>query len=212
MSHHVGEQTLPDLPYAYDALEPYIDEQTMRLHHDKHHQGYVNGLNSAQEALAEARQEGNFDDIRNLERLVAFHGGGHVNHTIFWNNLCPAEESGDPSGDLQKQLEHDFGSFSNFKEQFSAAAGAIEGSGWGMLVWCPVGEHLMTLGVENHQKQLPAGKIPLLVLDVWEHAYYLKYQNRRGEYVENFWNIINWEDVAQNLDEAKGYNFPHTGA
>ena len=211
MSHEIGEATLPDLPYAYDALEPYIDEQTMRLHHDKHHQGYVNGLNSAEKALAKARNEGNYDNIRNLERLVAFHGGGHFNHTIFWNNLCPAEDFSDPSGDLLQQIESDFGSFDKLKDQFSAAAGSVEGSGWGMLVWEPGGEHLLTLGVENHQKQLFGTAIPILVLDVWEHAYYLKYQNRRGEYVDNFWNIVDWENVAANLDAAKGYDFPVSG-
>ncbi len=206
-----GEHTLPDLPYAYDALEPYIDEQTMRLHHDKHHQGYVDGLNSAEKELAEARQKEDFSDIRKLERLVAFHGAGHINHTIFWNNLTPTEDYQDPSGDLLDQIESDFGSFDNLKDQFGAAAGSVEGSGWGMLVWEPLGEHLMTLGVENHQKQLYGSAIPLLVLDVWEHAYYLKYQNRRGEYVDNFWNIVDWEDVAKNFDEARGYNFPHAG-
>jgi Fe-Mn family superoxide dismutase len=207
MSHHVGEHTLPDLPYSYDALEPYIDEQTMRLHHDKHH-GYVDGLNSAEKDLAEARESGNFDDIRHYERLVAFHGAGHFNHSIFWNNLCPAEDSETPSGDLADRIEHDFGSFENFKDQFSAAANAVEGSGWGMLVWLPGGEHLTTLGVENHQKQLVGTAIPVLVLDVWEHAYYLKYQNERGEYVENFWNIVDWDNVAENLGNAQDYDFP----
>ncbi len=208
MSHHVGEHTLPELPYSYDALEPYIDEQTMRLHHDKHHQGYVDGLNSAEEELAEARESGNYDDIRSLERLVAFHGAGHFNHSIFWNNLTPAEEFEDPSGDLLDRLEHDFGSFENFKDQFTAAASSVEGSGWGMLVWEPGGNHLLTLGVENHQKQLFGTAIPILVIDVWEHAYYLKYQNRRGEYVENFWNIVDWENVAHNFEKARDYEFP----
>jgi len=211
MTHHVGEHTLPDLPYDYDALEPYIDEQTMRLHHDKHHQGYVDGLNSAERALANARESGDFDDIRHYERLVAFHGAGHFNHSIFWNNLCPAEESGSPSGDLADKLEHDFESFENFKAQFTAAASSVEGSGWGMLVWEPGGEHLLTLGVENHQKQLFGTAIPILVIDVWEHAYYLKYQNNRGEYVENFWNIVDWEDVAGNLENAREYDFPVNG-
>ncbi|MFB6263478.1 MAG: superoxide dismutase [Bradymonadaceae bacterium] len=206
-----GEHTLPELPYSYDALEPYIDEQTMRLHHDKHHQGYVDGLNSAEKELAEARQEGNFDDIRNLERLVAFHGAGHFNHTIFWNNLTPAEDYTDPSGDLLQQIENDFGSFDNLKEQFGAAAKSVEGSGWGMLVWEPAGEHLLTLGVENHQKQLFGSAIPVLVIDVWEHAYYLNYQNNRGEYVDNFWNIVDWDNVAANLEGAKNYEFPASG-
>jgi Fe-Mn family superoxide dismutase len=208
MSHHVGEHTLPDLPYAYDALEPYIDEQTMRLHHDKHHQGYVDGLNSAEKKLQKARSEGNFDDIRSLERLIAFHGGGHFNHCIFWNNLTPQEDYEDPHGDILTKIEHDFESFDNFKAQFTAAASSVEGSGWGMLVYEPGGDHLQTIAVENHQRELFASAIPLLVIDVWEHAYYLKYQNRRGEYVDNFWNIVDWENVNHNFDKAQSYEFP----
>jgi Fe-Mn family superoxide dismutase len=208
MNMGYGEHTLPDLPYAYDALEPYIDEQTMRLHHDKHHQGYVNGLNSAERALAEARKSGDFGDIRKLERLVAFHGSGHFNHTLFWENMCPADQASDPSGELLTQIENDFGSFDNLKAQFGAAAKSVEGSGWGILVWVPEGEYLTTTAAENHQKQFINSAIPLLCLDVWEHAYYLKYQNNRGDYVDNWWNIVNWENVAHNLDKAKAYEFP----
>lgn len=205
---HYGEHTLPELPYAYDALEPHIDEKTMRLHHDKHHQGYVNGLNKAERDLAEARKSGDFGNIRNIERRVAFHGSGHVNHTLFWRNMCPADDYKDPSGDLAKQIEKDFGSLDNLKAQFSAAAKGVEGSGWGFLVWSPEGGYLTTVAAENHQKQFVNGQIPLLVLDVWEHAYYLNYQNKRGDYVDNFWKIVNWENVAENFANAKAYNFP----
>ena len=202
-----GEHTLPELNYSYDALEPYIDEQTMRLHHSKHHQGYVNGLNKAEKALAEARQSGDFGDIRNLERLLAFHGSGHFNHCLFWQNMIPADNYSDPGGDLLQQIKKDFGSLDNLKAQFGAAAKAVEGSGWGFLAWQPGGNQLVTLAAENHQKQTQFTTIPVLALDVWEHAYYLNYQNNRGEYVDNWWNIVNWENVAENFARATQYKF-----
>ena len=203
----VGEHTLPELNYSYDALEPYIDEQTMRLHHSKHHQGYVNGLNNAEKALAKARKSGDFGDVRNLERLLAFHGSGHFNHCLFWQNMIPADNYKDPSGDLLSQIKKDFGSLDNLKAQFGAAAKAVEGSGWGFLAWQPAGEQLVTLAAENHQKQTQFTTIPVLALDVWEHAYYLKYQNKRGDYVDNWWNIVNWENVAEQFAAATEYNF-----
>src|SRR5690554_414169 len=132
---HYGKHTLPELPYAYNALEPFIDEQTMRLHHDKHHMGYVNGLNAAEKALEEARKSGNFGQIQHLQRLAAFHGSGHFNHMLFWNNMCAFGDYTDPSGGLLKQIEQDFGSFDGFKAQFAAAAKAVEGSGWAFLAW-----------------------------------------------------------------------------
>ncbi len=202
-----GEHTLPELNYSYDALEPFIDEQTMKLHHSKHHQGYVNGLNSAEKALAKARKSGDFGDIRNLERLVAFHGSGHFNHCLFWQNMIPADNYKDPSGDLLKQIKKDFGSLDGLKAQFGAAAKAVEGSGWGLLAWQPAGEQLVTLAAENHQKQTQFTAIPVLALDVWEHAYYLHYQNKRGDYVDNWWNIVNWENVAEQFSNATAYNF-----
>ncbi|AWV87904.1 superoxide dismutase [Bradymonas sediminis] len=205
---HYGEHKLPELPYAYDALEPFIDEQTMRLHHDIHHNGYVNGLNKAEADLAAARESGDFSKIADIQRRLAFHGSGHVNHTLFWRNMCPPGDYKDPSGDLAKQIEKDFGSLENLKAQFAAAAKTVEGNGWGFLVWSPEGGYLTTVAAENHQKNFVNNQIPLLVLDVWEHAYYLKYQNKRGDYVENFFKIVNWENVAQNFANAKAYNFP----
>ena len=202
-----GEHKLPELNYSYDALEPYIDEQTMRLHHSKHHQGYVNGLNNAEKALAKARESGDFSDIRNLERLAAIHGSGHFNHCLFWQNMIPADCYKDPGGDLLSQIKKDFGSLDNLKAQFGAAAKAVEGSGWGFLAWQPGGNQLVTLAAENHQKQTQFTAIPILALDVWEHAYYLKYQNKRGEYVDNWWNIVNWENVAENFARATQYEF-----
>ncbi|RDV37188.1 superoxide dismutase [Bradymonadaceae bacterium TMQ3] len=202
-----GNHTLPELNYAYDALEPFIDEQTMRLHHSKHHMGYVNGLNAAEKGLKEARESGDFGKIRDLERLAAFHGSGHFNHCLFWQNMTPADNYKDPSGDLIKQINKDFGSLDGLKAQFGAAAKAVEGSGWGLLCWQPAGEQLVTLAAENHQKQTQFTAIPVLALDVWEHAYYLKYQNARGQYVDQWWNVVNWENVAENLARATQYKF-----
>ena len=194
---------LPPLPYAYDALEPYIDEQTMRLHHDIHHQGYVSGLNSAEAKLAEARAAGDFASVKHLSREAAFHGSGHLLHSIFWPNMIAASEAkAAPEGALAKAIDDSFGSFQAFKGQFIAASIAVEGSGWGILAYRPADGALVILTAEKHQNLTQWGVIPLLVLDVWEHAYYLKYQNRRGEYVNGFFNIINWDDVAARYADA----------
>ncbi|MCD4686292.1 MAG: superoxide dismutase [Anaerolineae bacterium] len=197
---------LPPLPYAYDALEPYIDEQTMRLHHDKHHLGYVNGLNAALEKLAAARASGDYAAVKALSRAAAFHGSGHFLHSVFWPNMAPAGNGGggEPDGELAAQIVKDFGSFANFKAQFAAASKAVEGSGWGLLVWEPNGGQLEVLQAEKHQNLTQWGVVPLLVIDVWEHAYYLKYQNARGAYVDAFWNIVNWADVAERFKAARG--------
>jgi Fe-Mn family superoxide dismutase len=195
---------LPPLPYAYDALEPYIDEQTMRLHHDIHHNGYVAGLNNAEAKLAEARTAGDFSLVKHWSREAAFHGSGHLLHSIFWPNMIAASEAKPaPGGDLGRAIDLSFGSFESFKAQFIAASIAVEGSGWGILAYRPFDDSLVVLTAEKHQDLTQWGVIPLLVLDVWEHAYYLKYQNRRGEYVKNFFNIINWEDASARYDKAR---------
>jgi Fe-Mn family superoxide dismutase len=195
---------LPPLPYPYDALEPHIDEQTMRLHHDIHHAGYVKGLNNAEAKLAEARAAGDFALVKHWSREAAFHGSGHLLHSIFWPNMISASEAKSaPGGALAEAIERDFGSFEAFKAQFIAAATAVEGSGWGILAYRPSDDALVILTAEKHQNLTQWGVLPLLVLDVWEHAYYLKYQNRRGEYVKNFFNIINWENVAASYEEAR---------
>jgi len=195
---------LPPLPYSYDALEPYIDAQTMRLHHDIHHAGYVKGLNTAEEKLAQAREAGDFALIKHWSREAAFHGSGHLLHSIFWLNMTAASRAkAAPEGALAKAIDRDFG-FDAFKAQFQAASNAVEGSGWGILAYRPDDESLVILTAEKHQNLTQWGVIPLLVLDVWEHAYYLKYQNRRGEYVQNFFNIINWDDVAARYEKARG--------
>ena len=193
---------LPQLPYGYDALEPYYDEQTLRLHHDKHHAAYVAGLNKAEEMLEKAREAGDYALIQHWEKQLAFHGSGHILHSIFWTNMAP-NAGGEPSGDLGQQIAKDFGSFDNFKKQFSAAAVAVEGSGWTVLGWMPEFDRLIVLQIENHQKLTVWGVVPLLVIDVWEHAYYLKYQNRRPEWVEAWWNVVNWQNVADRFAAAK---------
>ncbi|GAB4322327.1 MAG: superoxide dismutase [Candidatus Sumerlaeia bacterium] len=193
---------LPPLPYAYNALEPHIDEQTMKLHHDIHHLGYVKGLNTAEQKLAEARQSGDLGLVKHWSRELAFHGSGHYLHSIFWQNMSP-KGGGRPTGDLLKQIEKDFGGFDSFMAHFKAAANAVEGSGWGVLGYHKQAGALQVLQSEKHQNLTQWGVTPLLVIDVWEHAYYLKYQNRRGDYVNAFTNVINWEDVARRLEEAR---------
>ena len=188
--------TLPELPYAYNALEPHYDEQTVRIHHDMHHKAYVDGLNNALIKLAQARDNADYALIKHWEKELAFQGSGHVLHTLFWENMTP-QSSGSPSGDLLQQIEQDFGGFEAFQKQFSAAAGAVEGSGWAVLGWQPQLGQLLITQVEKHQDLTVWGIVPLLILDVWEHAYYLKYQNRRGEWISAWWNIVNWEVVAQ---------------
>ena len=196
------EYQLPDLPYDYDALEPHIDARIMELHHDKHHQGYVNGANSALETLQSMREGGDFGEIKGVKRNLAFNLSGHVNHTIFWNNMSP-DGGGEPSGELTNAIEQNFGSTDGLVNEFSAAAKGVEGSGWGMLVYDHVGEGLLVTAAENHQNQQAQGATPLLVLDVWEHAYYLQYENNRGDYVDAFWNVVNWDDVAQRYEQAR---------
>lgn len=193
---------LPPLPYDYNALEPYCDEETVRLHHDKHHAAYVAGLNKAEEMLTQARMTGDYATIQHWEKQLAFHGAGDFLHTMFWENMAP-QAGGDPAGELAHQIETDFGSVEHFKAQFSAAAAAVEGSGWVMLGWMPDWQKLYIFQIENHQKLVVPGIEPLLVLDVWEHAYYLKYQNRRPEWVEAWWHLVNWQDVQKRFEKVK---------
>ena len=193
---------LPPLPYAYEALEPYYDEQTVRLHHDKHHAAYVAGLNKAEEQLAAARTSGDYALIKHWERELAFHGSGHVLHTLFWENMVP-QGGGQPGGELAAQVAQDFGSFEAFKAQFTATANAVEGSGWCILAWVPTFGKLVILQIEKHQDLSLWGAVPLLIVDVWEHAYYLKYQNRRADWLSNWWNTVNWGDVAGRFAGAR---------
>ena len=187
---------LPPLPYDYKALEPHIDEQTMRLHHDKHHLAYVNGLNNAEAKLAEAREKGDFALVKHWEREAAFHGAGHFLHCIFWENMKP-NGGGKPVGELATAIDGRFGSFDKFMAHFKAAGAAVEGSGWVILVKNTMTGNLDILTAEKHQDLSQWVVSPLLACDVWEHAYYLKYQNNRGAYIEAFTNVINWDDVAR---------------
>ena len=189
---------LAPLPYEYNALEPYIDEQTMRLHHDKHHLAYVNGLNNAEAKLAEARQKNDYALVKHWEREAAFHGAGHFLHTIFWENMGPGC-GGKPDGALLSALSGRFGSFENFMAHFKAAGTAVEGSGWVLLVRNNMTKALDILTAEKHQNLTQWVVTPLLVCDVWEHAYYLKYQNNRAAYLDAFTNVINWQDVTRRL-------------
>ncbi|ADC51042.1 superoxide dismutase [Alkalihalophilus pseudofirmus OF4] len=198
----IGGHTLPPLPYAYNALEPYIAEEIMRLHHDKHHQSYVDGLNKAENAMQGARETGDFSLIKHWEREAAFHGSGHYLHSIFWEIMNP-DGGGEPSGELLEQINHDFGSFEQMKKHFSEAANAVEGGGWAILVWSPRSHRLEILQAEKHQNLSQQDQIPLLVLDVWEHAYYLQYKNERKPYIENWWNIVNWPAVEERYATAK---------
>jgi superoxide dismutase, Fe-Mn family len=197
----IGGHKLPPLPYAYNALEPHIDEATMRIHHDKHHQSYVDGLNRAEKELQDARRTGNFDLVKHWERELAFHGAGHYLHTVFWPSMSP-QGGGEPQGALADAIRRDFGSFAAFKQQFSQAAEKVEGGGWALLVWSPRSGRLEILQAEKHQNLSQWESIPLLPLDVWEHAYYLKHQNRRADYIRDWWNVVNWPYVAERYAAA----------
>lgn len=195
--------TLPDLPYDYAALEPHISGKIMELHHDKHHAAYVAGANTALDKLAELREADALAPVVNLhEKNLAFHLGGHTNHSVFWNNLSP--EGGDkPEGELAAAIDDQFGSFDAFRSHFSANANAIQGSGWSILAWDSIGQRLIIVQLYDQQGNISIGLTPLLMLDMWEHAFYLDYQNVKGDYVNAFWNIVNWTDVADRFTMAR---------
>jgi Fe-Mn family superoxide dismutase len=195
--------SLPSLGYDYSALEPYYSARVLELHHGKHHKAYVDGVNATLEKLANARESGDLSSIVGLEKTLAFNLSGHVLHTIFWKNLSP--EGGDaPDGDLAAAINEFFGSFDKFKKQLTQATATVQGSGWGALTWEPVGERLFTEQIYDHQGNTGQGGVPLLVIDAWEHAYYLQYENRRPEYVDAIWNVIDWSDVAARFQRAQG--------
>ncbi len=196
------EFILPELPYKYDALEPLYDKKTLEIHHSKHHAGYVKGLNNAMAKLSEARSSGDFSLIKHWEREFAFHGAGHFLHSLFWENMRPSRDANKATGDLLLSIENSFGSWGKFVNQFVSATCAIEGSGWGVLALCPKGG-LHVFAVENHQKSMISQFTTIMVCDVWEHAYYLKYQNQRKEWVTNFMKLVNWEKVSERHKSAK---------
>jgi superoxide dismutase, Fe-Mn family len=193
---------LPDLAYDYSALEPHLSARIMELHHGKHHRAYVEGANQAIEKLLEARRSSEFAHLAELERALAFNVSGHVLHSIFWRNLSP-QGGGRPAGELAAAIDRDFGSFDTFKTQMIKAASTTMGSGWSALVWDPVSHRLGTTQVHDHQSQITQGGVPLLVIDAWEHAYYLQYQTEKVKYFEALWNLWNWEDVAQRFTEGQ---------
>jgi Fe-Mn family superoxide dismutase len=197
-----GQHELPPLGYSYSALEPYINREIMRLHHSKHHQSYVDGLNKAELMLQQARNTNNFDLIKHWEREAAFHGSGHYLHTIFWEIMSP-EGGGRPRRQLLQQLQKDFGSYEKFMMHFSQAAKKVEGVGWAILVWSPRSRKLEVLQAERHQLLTQWDTIPLLVLDVWEHAYYLQYKNERDPYVDNWWKVVYWPNVEKRFEAAR---------
>jgi Fe-Mn family superoxide dismutase len=195
--------SLPELPYAYNALEPQISEAQLRLHHDKHHAAYVNGANAILEKLDKARPAGTDVDMKATLKELSFQVGGHNLHSLFWKNLAPANKTcKEPGGALADALKKEFGSIERFKKEFTAAANSTEGSGWAALAWCSHTQRLLLMQIEKHNVNvIPTYKI-LLVLDVWEHAYYLDYKNERAKFTEAFWSIVNWVEVNVRLEAA----------
>lgn len=192
---------LPDLPYAYNALEPYISETQLKIHHDKHHQAYVNAANAILERLDKARQAGTDVDVKATLKELSFNLGGHTLHSLFWTNMIPADKaSKEPKGKLADALKDEFGSFERFKKEFTAAATTAEGSGWAVLGLCGKTHRPMIMQIEKHNVNVAPNEKLLMVLDVWEHAYYLDYKNERPKFVEAFWNIVNWDEVNKRLE------------
>lgn len=202
-----GVYVLPPLPYAYDALDPSIDAETMHLHHDKHHQAYVDGLNKTIKALAETAVDATPALLSGLEEDLSFNASGHLLHTLFWSIMAPASSGGggEPAGPLADSITKDFGSVEAFRTRFSKVAAGVKGSGWAVLAYEPVGDRLLVTQVKQHDLQMVAGATPLLPLDVWEHAYYLKYHNVRADYIKAWWNVVNWPAVGNALAVARGH-------
>lgn len=195
---------LPPLPYAYDALEPYYDKETLILHHDKHHAAYVTGLNAAEEKVQAMLKSGDYANAHAVSGNLAFHGAGHFMHSIFWNNMKPGG-GGSPKGELADCINKTFGSVQACRDLFLATSNAVQGSGWGILAYRKMDDALVILGAEKHENLTQRSVQPLLVLDVWEHAYYLRYQNKRPEWTKVFMDhLVNWDDVARRLAEARG--------
>jgi superoxide dismutase, Fe-Mn family len=192
----MAQYSLPDLDYDYGALEPHISGKIMELHHDKHHAAYVKGANSTLEKLDEARDRQDFSRLGSLEKALAFHLSGHVLHTLFWRNLAP-DGGGRPEGPLAEAIDQDLGGFEKFRKQMTETAATVMGSGWAALIWEPLGQRLLTTQIYDHQSNLAQGGLPIMVLDAWEHAYYLQYQNRKTDFFEAIWNTWNWADIGE---------------
>ncbi len=199
--------TLPDLSYDFGALEPHYSGRTLKLHHGKHHAAYVKGLNATLERLAEARANEDFTAIVGLEKTLAFNLSGHVLHSLFWRNLDPT--GGDkPDGELASAIDEYFGTFEGFRNQLAQATITVQGSGWGALAWEPLGQRLYVEQIYDHQGNTGQSGIPLLVIDAWEHAYYLQYLNNRADYVAALWNVVNWADIEERFDRVRQFSLP----
>lgn len=207
----MAKYVLPPLPFDVAALEPHISARIMELHHGKHHATYVTNANTILDKLDEARAKEDFTTIPALERGLAFNVSGHVLHSIFWQNMAP-KAGGEPTGELAEQVKRDFGSFAIFRKQLTAAASTIMGSGWGALVWEPLAGRLLTAQIYDHQSNITQAGVPILVLDAWEHAFYLQYENRKTDFFEATWNLWNWKDVAQRFERAKALELNLVGA
>ena len=193
---------LPDLDYDFGALEPHISGHIMELHHGKHHKAYVEKANETLDGLEEARRKEDYSRLAGLEKALAFNLSGHVLHSIFWKNLKP-RGGGAPAGDLARLVTRDFGSFDAFKAQLTSVASTIMGSGWAALVWEPIAQRLLTSQIYDHQSNLSQGGVALMVIDAWEHAYYLQYKNQKAAFFDAVWNLWNWNDVGERLDAAR---------
>lgn len=203
--HAKTSYQLPDLPYDFDALQPAISAEIMELHYKKHHQGYVNNLNAALEKYHEAESKNDVAQMIALQSAVKFNGGGHINHSIFWTILAPAAKAGGgPKGDLAKMIEKNFGSFDAFKEKLNTATTAIQGSGWGWLGYSKSQKRLEIATCANQDPLSSQGLVPLLGIDVWEHAYYLQYKNVRADYVKAIWQIFHWKNIEERFAKAVG--------
>jgi Fe-Mn family superoxide dismutase len=194
--------TLPDLPYDYSALEPHISGQIIKLHHDKHHKTYVQDANSTLEELEAARAADDFGAIVGLEKTLAFNVSGHVLHSTYWQNMSP-DGGGQPGGDLAAAIDSEFRSFKSLKTQLTEVTRTVQGSGWGALAWDPLGGRLLTEQIYDHQGNVGQGAVPLLVIDIWEHAFYLQYKNVKADYIDAFWNLVNWPDVERRFASAQ---------
>jgi Fe-Mn family superoxide dismutase len=192
---------LPQLPYRYDELQPYVSQEQLKLHHQKHHQAYVNGANAILERLDKARKEGADLDVKAILKELSFHIGGHLLHSLFWTNMAPSGKGGGkPTGTLDTAIEKEFGSFDRFKKEFSMAATSVEGSGWAALAFCRQTNRPIIMQIEKHNANVYPMFTILMVIDVWEHAYYLDYKNERAKFVDAFWNIVNWDEVNKRLE------------
>lgn len=194
--------TLPELDYDYAALEPHISARIMELHHSKHHKAYVDGANAAVAKLEELRESGDYAAVNGVEKNLAFHLGGHTNHSVFWKNMSP-DGGGRPEGEVAAAIDEYFGGFEKFQAHFNANANAIQGSGWSILAWDTIAARPHIMQLFDQQGNIPVGQIPLLQLDMWEHAFYLQYENVKADYVNAWWNVVNWQDVAARLERAK---------